>query len=116
MNAEERILLKHFRALAPEARQSLLDYAGFLASRAQPPAVAVSVEPLAIERPAEETVVAAIKRLRKTYPMLEPGDLLNETASFMMKHMLHGHPAKEVIDELETLFQAHYARHQSPDA
>lgn len=110
MNADERTLLKHFRALGQEQRQSLLDYAAFLASRAQPDPAPIPTDPLDIERPAEESVVAALKRLRKTYPMLNPDALLNESAGFMMKHMVHGQPAKEVIDELEVLFRERYER------
>ncbi len=108
MNADERSLLKHFRAL-PEAQQrSLLDYAEFLASRETLPAEAVPTSPLDIPRPEKESVVAAIKRLRKTYPMLDPDALLDQTSGLMMQHMIHGRAAPEVIDELEALFARRY--------
>jgi hypothetical protein len=59
-------------------------------------------------RPAEESVVAAIKRLRRTYPMLDGGSLLNETSALMAAHVLQGRPAAEVIDALEALFSARF--------
>ena len=66
-------------------------------------------EPLAIARPEEENVVVAIKRLRATYPMLEPAKLLNETCDLMNQHIMQGRNAVEVIiDELEMLFRRHY--------
>jgi hypothetical protein len=93
----------------PEAQvQQLLEYAQFLLARhgAKNP----NVEPLVIPRPAEESVVKAIQRLRETYPMLDPAKLLNETAALMMQHVMQGRDASVVIDELEVLFQRHYRK------
>jgi len=53
-------------------------------------------------------VVKAIKRLRETYPMVDRAKILHDTSACMTKHLVHGKPAAEVIDELEALFQNHY--------
>lgn len=93
----------------PEAQQrSLLDYAEFLLSRAAPEAPIGA--PLDIPRPADESVVLAIKRLRATYPMLDPAKLLNETYELMTQHTVKGRDRAEVIDELELVFRRHYER------
>lgn len=112
MTQDERRLLRLFRALPPAQRASLLDYADFLAARAEPQGDArASQAPLEIPRPAEENVVKAIKRLRSTYPMLDSNKLLHETSSLMAQHVVHKRPSGEVIDELEALFRRHYDRH-----
>jgi hypothetical protein len=114
MTADERRLLRAFRALRETGRQSLLDYAEFLLARAQPEAQAPSQTPLDIPRPAQESVVKAIKRLRETYPMLDRAKILHETSGFMTQHLVHGRPAAEVIDELEQMFRRHYEAGHNP--
>lgn len=64
--------------------------------------------PVEIPRPAEETVVKAVKRLRATYPMLDARKLLNQTSDLMTQHLVQGREALEVIEELEILFRSHY--------
>jgi len=93
----------------PDAQvEALLDYAKYLLARhGQEAAVA---EPVAIERPPEESVVVAIKRLRASYPMIDPARILHETANLMSQHVMQGRDAVEVIDELENLFRSHYER------
>lgn len=49
-----------------------------------------------------------MKRLTKTYPMLETEDLFTEASSLMTQHVMRGREAMEVIDELEQLFREHY--------
>ena len=101
---------KHLREilerLPDEQAQQLLEYAEFLLAKhgdENAPS-----EPLAIARPEVESVVVAIKRLRATYPMLEPAKLLNETCDLMTQHVMQGRSAVEVIDEIEALFRRHY--------
>jgi hypothetical protein len=108
MTPDEKRLLKHYRALSDSGRASLQDYAEFLASRDNGQAAAIPEQPLDIPRPAEESVVKAIKRLMATYPMLERDKLLNETSALMTRHVVHKHPAAEVIDELENFFRRQY--------
>lgn len=102
----ERRLLALFEAMNGTGRGMLLEYAEFLAARHA--RAAVSLEPLEIARPETETVVAAIRRLTETFPMLERDTLFNETSGLMAQHIMHGRPAPEVIDELEILFRRHY--------
>lgn len=113
-SADERRLLKLFKGLAPSDRETLLAFAAFLAQRpgsgAGEPAPR---EPLPLPRPATETVVGAIKRLSRTYEMLDRGPLLNETSGLMSAHVLQGRPAAEVIDELEALFARHYQAYRT---
>ena len=105
-NKTENRLLEILDRLPDEQVQQLLEYAEFLFARHG--GEAETSAPLDIERPAEENVVVAIKRLRATYPMLEPAKLLNETYELMNQHIMRGRAAAEVIDELEVLFRRHY--------
>jgi hypothetical protein len=66
--------------------------------------------PAEIPRPAEETVVKAVKRLRATYPMLDARKLLNQTSELMTQHIVQGREAIVVIEELEILFRTHYEK------
>ncbi len=101
--------LKHIFSELPEAEQkSLVDFGEFLLSRVDrnPPSLEINLIP----RPETESVIAAIKRLTQSYPMLERGQLFNETSSLMTQHVMQGRAASEVIDELEALFVKHYHR------
>ena len=53
-------------------------------------------------------MVAAIKRLSATFPMLKKNSMLNETAALMSEHILKGRAAVDVINELEIQFQVRY--------
>jgi hypothetical protein len=108
MTADERRLLGLFRALNAPRQAGLLDYADYLSLRAAPEAELIPQVPQAIERPAQESVVKAIKRLRETYPMLDRAKLINETSALMSQHLLQGRAAVEVINDLEALFLRHY--------
>jgi hypothetical protein len=101
--------LKHIFSELPEAEQkNLLDFAEFLLSRVE--TIAPPLEINLIPRPTQETVVAAIKRLTQTYPMLDRGQLFNETSTLMTQHIMQGRIASEVIDNLEAVFIKHYQR------
>jgi hypothetical protein len=110
----QRRLLRLFTGLDDGRKASLLAFAEFLAQQqadTDTPASSGVVEtqsPLEIPRPDEETVVAAMRRLTETYPMIERDALLDRATSLMMAHMLQGQPADGVIDELEELFHQHY--------
>lgn len=108
MNSIERALLESFRRLHTTQQSSALDYMDFLATRGgENPAVEFP-PPLDIPRPQQESVVKAIKRLRHSYSMLDPAKLLHDTSNQMTRHLIHGVPASEVIDEMEILFRRHY--------
>jgi hypothetical protein len=112
MKPEAKKLLRLLETLSAEQQNTVFSFAEFLAARNPAAEAAIPQEPLAVPRPAEESVVKAIKRLRKTYPMLDPDKLLHETSGLMMKHVMHGKPAVEVIDEVEALFARYYELHK----
>lgn len=105
------------RQLGPGDREALLAFAEFLGQRATGPVprtgggetapVAVP-EPLGIERPAQESVVAGLKRLSKTYPMLDKSEMLSATSDIVATHIMQGTATGEVIDTLEEVFREHY--------
>lgn len=111
MTSAERELLNHYRQLSPAQQQTAQDFLAFLSGRKQELVPEDAPLPVAIERPEQESVVKAIKRLRATYPMLEPNKLLHDTSNQMSRHMIHSVPAVEVIDELELVFRRHYEAH-----
>jgi hypothetical protein len=104
---DSKRLLGVFRALSAERRQALLEYAEFLLTKEEA-LPAVASEPLPIPRPQEESVVKAIRRLMQTYPMLERNRIFHEASAQMTRHLLHGIPAADTIDELERIFERHY--------
>jgi len=109
MTRNRRKALKEIIERLPDAQvEALIDYAAFLLARhgRDEPAV----EPMRIDRPPQESVVVAIKRLRATYPMIDPATILHETADLMAQHVMQGREAVEVIDELEILFRRHFER------
>ncbi|NNE64083.1 MAG: hypothetical protein HKN34_08370 [Gammaproteobacteria bacterium] len=109
MGSKYRELESIMAGLSPSHQQSVIDYASFLSSQDQTEvAVCEPLEPELIERPDQESVVAAIKRLKKTYYMLDTDSLLNQASALMGQHILHGREACRVIDDLEVLFKASY--------
>ncbi len=104
---DSKRLLKLFRNLSAERQQSLLDYAEFLFGKEEA-TPAVEAEPLPIPRPEQENVVKAIQRLMQTYPMLERNQIFHEASAQMTRHLMHGMPAAEAIDELERIFERQY--------
>nr|VFK27422.1 MAG: hypothetical protein BECKMB1821I_GA0114274_100330 [Candidatus Kentron sp. MB]VFK30635.1 MAG: hypothetical protein BECKMB1821G_GA0114241_10687 [Candidatus Kentron sp. MB]VFK74302.1 MAG: hypothetical protein BECKMB1821H_GA0114242_100330 [Candidatus Kentron sp. MB] len=118
MRAQTKRLIQLFSHLSDSDQKTLLAFAEFLANRAddgaEPEAESIP-EPVLIPRPEKETVVAAIRRLSKSYPMLDKAVMLNETSSLMAEHVLRGQPAPTVIDKLEALFQRHYDKIKSSD-
>ena len=109
MKPSSKLIAEIFDYLPEKDQATLFEFAEFLKSRAPEP-LAENTEPLGIDRPEEESVVAAIKRLKKNYPMISQKELLNETSEWMMKHMMQGMPATQVIDELEVLFEVRYKK------
>lgn len=102
-----------FRSLSESRQQALLDYAEFLAGKEGAEiAAAPPTEPLPIPRPEQENVVKAIQRLTQTYPMLERNKIFHEASAQMTRHLIHGVPAIEAIDELERIFARQYQEHR----
>ena len=123
MTQQEQTLLDLFKQLTEQDAQTLLRFAEFLAAQEEGTvsvAVTESVEittvsvsipqPEKIERPEQERVVDALKRLSATYPMLEKKTLLDKASELVAQHVMFGKPAKQVIDETEALFAAAYEK------
>jgi hypothetical protein len=95
-------------------RRSLLDFAEFLLARNGAAGDAADLgsdtplEPAHHPRPETESVVAAVKRLSRTYHMLDRQRLFSKTSELMSAHILQGREADVVIDELEEVFQEFY--------
>jgi hypothetical protein len=100
MTPEARRLAQTFDRLAGPDRATLLAFAEFLAGRSAAPALA----PVIVPRPADESVIQAVKRLKRSYPMLERRALMQPVGALVSAHMLDGRPAAETIDALEALF------------
>lgn len=112
-NKKERKLVKLFKSLDDNNKESLLAFAEFLSSRLgidnSDVELEISVEPLDIERPEKESVVKAIKRLTATYPMVDKESILHPISGFMSSHIMQGRKAEDVIDDLEALFLKEYS-------
>ena len=117
MNKSEKQLLNLYRDLPEAARSNLLDYAAFLAERyPSQTQIQISQEPVEIPRPTEESVIAAVKRLSATYPMLNKDTMLHETSALVAQHLVQGRDAIEVIDELEEIFLQRYQSLQQDES
>lgn len=100
----EHALLEIYRILDVPRRKQLLEFARALAAPA--------TEPCREPRPAEESVVLALRRLTRSYPMPDRRRLMGPASALMAQHALQGRAAAEVIDELELLFEKHYRDHR----
>ncbi len=105
--------------LSSADQAAVISFAEFLSSRGASFPLPVSVhsepelpveipEPDSIPRPQDEKVVAAVKRLSKTYFMLDKMAMLGETSDLVTQHIIQGRDVVEVIDELEALFIQKY--------
>lgn len=103
MMSSAKNLLDIFEYLPDHDQQTLLDFAEFLKSRA-PAVKSLMIEVVDIARPDSESVIAAIKRLTETYPMIDRSSMFSDTSDLMMQHTLNGRSAVDVIDEMEILF------------
>ena len=104
----EQALLKAFRQMTPTARSTLVDFADFLSQRYPVAVTPVSEQPLQVPRPVKESVIAAIRRMAKTYPMLNSDNVFSAATTLMTRHVMGQQAAVEVIDELEAMFKARY--------
>lgn len=112
-NNKSRTINEIYEALPSDSRKSLMDFAEFLFQRDAIEETG-ELEKLDIPRPETESVVAALKRLNKTYPMIEKKLVFHESSSLMTEHIMQGRDAVEVIDELESLFEQRYNAVLSP--
>lgn len=125
MNREQQEkFLRVFESLSAVDKASVNSFAEFLLSRAgsaapaaarTPPAGVEIPDPEQIPRPPDERVVAAVKRLSKSYFMLDKSKMLGVTSDLVTQHVLQGREAGEVIDELEQIFADHYRQLKQAD-
>ena len=111
LDKQQRRLLNRYQSLSEQDRQTLLRFAEFLGSKHESDKIALQSqipEPMHETAPPDESVIAAIRRLSKTYFMVEKEDLLHETSGLMAEHVMQGKSAPDVIKKLEALFQHHY--------
>lgn len=101
-------LEKILETLSDETLATLIDFAEFLQkkypakARRRPQAVK------RIARPEDESVIAAIKRLSRTYPMLDKKILFEQTSVAMSAHVMQDISPEDSIDRLETVFREAY--------
>ncbi len=103
----EKQLHAIFKQLSSADQHAVLAFAEFLQTRQISTPTVVPIACI-LPRPPEESVIAAIKRLSKSYPMLEKTELFNEVSSLMTEHLLQGQDKKQIIDKLEAVFLRHY--------
>jgi hypothetical protein len=119
MADSEQQLLQLYRGLGPTDQATLLAFAEFLGTRmpARPATISrapvVIPEPEPIERPPGESVVGSLKRLAKTYPMLDKSAMLSATSDLVAKQIMMGGDPAGTIDQLEAIFREHYAQLQA---
>lgn len=105
-----------FARLDTADQQTLMDFALFLEQKSLNENSKVYAEypvPKLIERVEGESVIAAIKRLKESYHMLNMDSLLDETSSFVAQYMVQGRDINEVIDDLEASFANHYEKQKA---
>jgi len=113
MQTRFRQLQSLIKKLPELQQQSLLDYAEFLVAKTEDSSDAKkNLELEVIERPSGESVVAAIKRLKQTYNMLDTDRLINQVSALMGQHLLQGREASVVIDDLQDLFHNTYEEYR----
>ena len=121
MASGQQQLTDFFRQLTASDQLTLIAFAEFLVGRSTPGVVAVNREPVvipepeAIERPAGESVVGALKRLSKTYHMLDKTEMLGATSDLVASNIMQGTDPVVVIDQLEDIFRSLYENIGSGD-
>ena len=119
MASAQQQLTELFQQLGAADQATLLAFAAFLADRSVAHSVPVKPEPgvlpepVRIERPAQESVVGALKRLSKSYPMLNKAEMLGATSELVATTIMQGSDPAAVIDELEEIFSRHYEQFKS---
>lgn len=103
---------KIWKQLSESHRETLLRFAQFLLTQeAEDRRLAPApTQPLGILAPSGESVVQALKRLKKNYPMIETDiPLLDAAAQLVMQKVL-GASDEVLIEKMEALFLSNYQR------
>jgi len=117
-------LIQYFSVLSDGHKKLVLEFMEFLGSKYpntsqseasveiknEPEGIPESTfsEPELMPRPESESVIAAIKRLSQSYPMLNKEKLFDKTSTLMTAHIMQGRDVVEVIDEIELVFREQY--------
>jgi len=113
MKGCDKKMLELFGQLAPGQQEKLIAFAEFLAARKPNADRDGNGASAVIPRPAHETVATAIRRLVRSYPMLDRRQLMTGASQLMAQHALEGRSAHKVIDDLERVFARHYELQKS---
>ncbi len=117
MSRDDKKLASICRQLDPPSRESLLAFAEFLLSRMQTRKAEAGRQHILspVHEPAvnNESVIAAMKRLKRSYKMLDTDSLFNDASALMSDHVMNGRPAASVISELEALFERYYQQYRA---
>ncbi len=118
MSNDQKKIASIYRELDANAKSSLLDFAEFLLSRSKSESASDTASklqvPVSEPVPESETVIAALKRMRRVYPMLETEGLFNEASSLVSSNLIGGRPSREVVVEIELLFAKYYRKYANP--
>lgn len=110
MDKDRQRLLTIWRNMQEVDRHAWIKFGEFLTAQADGMAEQspVGAEPLPIPKPEQESAVQALKRLKRTYPMIEADAvLLGEAAQLVMQRVM-GATDAELIPKVETLFADRY--------
>ena len=111
-NQEQKKLLAAWKDLGEAEQRTVRLFAEFLIQQVQnhhdkqTPSVAQT--PLLIPKPEKESAVLALKRLKKSYPMIEADFSLLEEASQLLLKKVMGAEEKEIVLALEQLFDRRF--------
>ncbi|MBF0133832.1 MAG: Crp/Fnr family transcriptional regulator [Magnetococcales bacterium] len=103
---------KIWKQLSESHRGMLLRFAQFLLTQeAEDRRLAPTpTQPLGIPAPSGESVVQALKRLKKNYPMIDTDIPLLDAASQLVMQKVLGASDAVLIEKMEALFLSHYQR------
>lgn len=106
---ESKKLTELFARLPKSDQNTLMDFALFLTAKNKETYTAFPT-PDFQSRVEGESVIAAIKRLKTIYHMLNMDSMIDETSGYMTQHIVQGRDVNEVIDDLESSFEKHYMK------
>lgn len=113
----ENALLELFSKLDDADKSHLISYAQYLGStKREPVESGLNLKPKFERGPDNETVVSAVRRLRKIYFMLEPRTLLGEVGEIITRCSVESGAVPEAIIELEKIFSRHFDEYDSSRA
>ncbi|NGZ29263.1 MAG: hypothetical protein G8345_20550 [Magnetococcales bacterium] len=101
-------VLEIWRKLASSERLALIRYGEFLLHQQEAKTPTPVEEPVILPAPPGETAIQAMKRLKKSYAMMETDAGMLDEASQLMTRRIMGAGDAEVIPLIEELFQRRY--------